>query len=142
MYHIFIYEKKRLLHDFDSGEITEISRIEKEILPHLEELAPLPEECPTTLRYSLAKYESTEVEAAYRRLYSLAQSKKISPRIGAPRSIKIRTEDKDLAKKALGKALNDFPTVEEVRILSRSKQNAEEFKEYVKENFSFICVTV
>ncbi len=141
MYQIFIQEKCRLLHDFESGEIIEISRLEKEMLPYISKLSPLPEECPTGLRYSLAKYESSEVEEAYSRIFSLAESKKISlTRGGFFTNIKVSLEDPERALAAVRAAVNNFPTVESITLLSASEESADAFARAVNGDFSFITV--
>ena len=46
-----------------------LSSLQKKILPLL--TLPMVAECPTTLRYALAKYDADAVEEAYKGLYEL-----------------------------------------------------------------------
>lgn len=51
------------------GSTATLDPIQKKILPVVP--LPLPEECPVSLRYALAKYAATSVEAAWEGLREL-----------------------------------------------------------------------
>ncbi|MBE6586180.1 MAG: hypothetical protein E7645_06615 [Ruminococcaceae bacterium] len=46
-----------------------LSALQKKILPHI--TLPMQEECPTALRYALAKYDAAAVTEAYEGLFAL-----------------------------------------------------------------------
>lgn len=54
----------------DNGSVR-LSALQKKMLPALS--LPMPEECPTALRYALAKYDADDVAEAYEGLFALWQ---------------------------------------------------------------------
>lgn len=52
----------------DTREI--LSTLQKKMLPYI--TLPMPSECPTALRYALAKYDATSVTEAYEGLWDMA----------------------------------------------------------------------
>lgn len=55
----------------EGAEVT-LSAIQKKMLPAV--TLPLPEDCPTGLRYALAKYAATAVNEAWEGLLALEES--------------------------------------------------------------------
>ncbi len=51
------------------GQSVTLSALQKKILPAL--TLPMSEECPTALRYAMAKYDANAVAQAYEGLYEL-----------------------------------------------------------------------
>lgn len=51
------------------GVGTSLTALQRKMLPAL--TLPMPEECPTALRYALAKYDAGAVAEAYEGLYEL-----------------------------------------------------------------------
>ena len=52
-----------------------LTSLQKKMLPQI--ILPMAEECPTALRYALAKYDSQAVAEAYEGLYELWQAGEI-----------------------------------------------------------------
>lgn len=71
MLYTFRFEGKKYAYDSVSGAIVEPSALEYKMMGAI--LPPLTAVCPTSLRYELAKYDSLDVEEAYREIYSLSQ---------------------------------------------------------------------
>lgn len=67
--HTFKCCGQRVALDVPSGAVHVLSEIAYEILQRI--APPLEPECPTSLRYQLAKYESSDVAEAYGELYAL-----------------------------------------------------------------------
>lgn len=53
------------------GAAVTLSALQKKMLPAI--TLPMPEDCPTGLRYALAKYDADAVAEAWEELYSLAE---------------------------------------------------------------------
>ncbi len=53
------------------GKNLSLTALQKKMLPAL--TLPLSEDCPTSLRYALAKYDASAVAEAYEALYELYQ---------------------------------------------------------------------
>lgn len=67
--HTFKCCGQRIALDVPSGAVHVLSELAFEMLQRI--APPLAPECPTSLRYELAKYESSDVSEAYDELYSL-----------------------------------------------------------------------
>ncbi len=144
MQYNFIYEKKRYLYDLSSGEIFEYSKLEKELIPFMQKMSKsLPSACPSGLRYSLAKYEVSEIYAAYDRLFSLIDTKKLvftdPSSITDCAALKISGVDRAFLKKVIIMVVNNVPTIESFKIISDTEDEADAFIEEAKELFSFIA---
>ena len=67
-------EGRHIIYDTESGAVIRSTEIEAYICDALdpcgEELSPLPEKCPSEIRYELARFASTEVSAAYEKIKS------------------------------------------------------------------------
>ncbi len=139
MNQIFIHEDSRFIHDTVSGMICEITRLEKEMLPYLKKLSFLPHSCPTTLRYSLAKYESEEVNEAYERLASLIYEGRLCPKGSDDdeKRAKIDTSEisSTLARRAVHSLMENIPSIEEITLIG---EHAEEVRSKVESDFTFL----
>ncbi len=62
-------ENKKYLYDSASGACVPLSSLQFKVAELLD--FPLKPVCPTSVRYSLAKYESSDVKRAYAFLYDL-----------------------------------------------------------------------
>ena len=134
------------MYDLISGEVFEYSRLEKELIPFMQRMGkPLPAVCPSGLRYSLAKYEVTEIYDSYDRLLSLINTDKLifsSPE-SRDESVKLNVSDIDeaLAAKAFASAVNTIPTIEALCVFPKGEK-ASEISAKIKSDFSFIDVSV
>lgn len=140
MQHSFIYNGKRFMYDLSSGEVFEYSRLEKELIPFMQRLQkPLPAVCPSGLRYSLAKYEVSEIYESYDRLLSLINTKKLiftSPtEIQSSVMLNAACADMDILIKAFSSAVNSIPTIESLTVISAEQSD---ICDEIKSRFSFI----
>lgn len=147
MYYVFIADDKRCLYDLKSGCVCEITRIEKEMLPYLQRMEkPLSSVCPTTLRYALAKYESSNVSNAYTNLLTLVNEGKLSlekdKAIVDTAYIDLDSTNIACARHAAGAVINNVPTVEKFVIRSSDAEKATQLEEMIKNDFSFIDVEI
>lgn len=71
MLHLFKVGTKQLLLDTDRALLYTLDELEAGILKSLDE--PLPENCPSSLRYSLAKYDSATVTRAYSTVLAISR---------------------------------------------------------------------
>lgn len=69
MLHSFKIGTKYIVFESDSRMIFTLSELEKEVFDFTKD--ELPESCPSALRYTLAKYDSTAIDAAYSRIYAI-----------------------------------------------------------------------
>lgn len=76
MLHLFKVGAKWLLLDTERALIYALDELEAGILASLDE--PLPESCPSSLRYSLAKYDSTTVTRAYSTVLAISRGTAIN----------------------------------------------------------------
>lgn len=105
------------MYDLVSGEIFELGKVEKELLPFIRRMdLPIPEICPSTLRYSLAKYEVSEIYAAYDRLISLINTKRLvlerSEHSPTEAAINVKSLEQLLPEKFLEQIINAYPSIE------------------------------
>ena len=127
------------------GGICEVTRLQKEMLPYVERLdRPLPDVCPTTLRYSLAKYEVSAINEAYDSILRLIADGMITvddEGRGAD-SVNIRFDAStiSLALRAVRIAVNLMPTVEAVVTVGVDEALRDELSSLVREEFSFVTV--
>lgn len=145
MHHIFIENGKRYLYDTVCGGICEVTRLQKEMLPYVERLdRPLPDVCPTTLRYSLAKYEVSAINEAYDSILRLIADGMITvddEGRGADQ-VKVRFDAStiNLALRAVRIAVNNIPTVETVITVDVDEALRDELAKLVCEEFAFVTV--
>lgn len=104
------------MYDPSSGEVFELSKVEKELLPFIKRMdLPLPPVCPSTLRYSLAKYEVSEIYSAYDRLISLINTKKLvierSDHSPTEALLNLKQLDDAFCQKIIPEIINNFPSV-------------------------------
>ena len=71
MLYTFRFEGKKYAYDSASGAIFRPDALQFKMLNAIQ--PPLLPSCPTSLRYELAKFDSTDVESAYDSIYALAQ---------------------------------------------------------------------
>lgn len=145
MHHYFIENGKRYLYDTVCGGICEVSRLQKEMLPYVQQLErPLPDLCPTTLRYSLAKYEVSAINEAYDSIMELIADGMITVddegRAADTVYVRFDSQTLDLAVRAARIAINCMPTVETVAAVSVDGKLRDEFARIIAEGFSFITV--
>lgn len=134
------------MYDLSSGEIFEYSRLEKELIPFMQRMAkPLPAVCPSGLRYSLAKYEVSEIYSSYDRLLSLINTERLvftrPEEITENAKINLSSTDVETAIKAFSSAVNSIPTVESLTVIAREPDGIA-FAERIKLDFSFIDVKI
>ena len=132
------------MYDLSSGEIFEYSRLEKELIPFMQRMEkPLPDICPSGLRYSLAKYEVSEIYEAYDRLLSLINTNKLIFTHPSERAINVTlnvtSADTETLIKAFSFAVNHIPTIEGLTVIP-SGESAEDMARELKARFSFIDV--
>lgn len=75
MVHIYEFNSYFLVYDSESGYVQRLDELQYTALRFV--TPPLEEECPSALRYSLAKYESGEVKSAYSSIYELYREGKL-----------------------------------------------------------------
>ncbi len=75
MVHSFKIGGRRLAFDSASGELFEFGELAYKMLDYIG--LPMPKDCPSALRYDLAKYDSAAIEETYDELYALAKAGKI-----------------------------------------------------------------
>ena len=73
MLYSFKIGTKNIAFESDSRMIFTLSELEKDVFDFTK--AELPESCPSALRYALAKYDSTAIDAAYSRVYAIRTGK-------------------------------------------------------------------
>lgn len=145
MHHYFIENGKRYLYDTVCGGICEVTRLQKEMLPYIQRLErPLPAVCPTTLRYSLAKYEVSAINEAYDSIMELIADGMITvddEGRGAD-SVSVRFDESTLplALRAVRIAVNQMPTVEAVVTVGVDGDLREALSSLVREELSFVNV--
>ena len=145
MHHYFIENGKRYLYDTVCGGICEVTRLQKEMLPYIQRLErPLPAVCPTTLRYSLAKYEVSAINEAYDSIMELIADGMITvddDGRGAD-SVSVRFDEStlSLALRAVRIAVNQVPTVEAVVTVGVDGDLREALSSLVREELSFVNV--
>ena len=132
------------MYDLTSGEIFEYSRLEKELIPFMQRMEkPLPAVCPSGLRYSLAKYEVSEIYESYDRLLTLINTNKLvftsNDDRGECAKLNADRVDRATAIKVISSAVNNIPTIESVTVLS-NEGNSESLANDIKERFSFLDV--
>lgn len=145
MHHYFIENGKRYLYDTVCGGICEVSRIQKELLPYVQRLdRPLPDVCPTTLRYALAKYEVSAINEAYDGIMALIRDGMISVDDEGKGAdfVKVRFDISTLplALRAAKIAFNSMPTVETIVTVGVDDALRDEFSHIVCECFSFATI--
>ena len=145
MHLYFIENGKRYLYDTVCGGICEVTRLQKEMLPYVQKLdRPLPDVCPTTLRYSLAKYEVSAINEAYKSIMKLIGDGLLSidDECHGADSVKIRFEDTELtvALRAAKLAITGIPTVETGETVGADEVLFEKFTREIQEDFSFVTV--
>jgi hypothetical protein len=145
MHYYFIESGKRYLYDTVCGGICEVSRLQKEMLPYVQKLErPIPDVCPTALRYSLAKYEVSAINEAYDSLLDMIRSGLITiddeGRAADTAYVRFDRETLTLAVRAAKTAVNCMPTVETVATVSVDGTLRDEFAGIITESFSFITV--
>lgn len=138
MHHYFIENGKRYLYDTVCGGICEVTRLQKEMLPYVQRLErPLPDVCPTTLRYSLAKYEVSAINEAYDSIISLIADGMISvddERRGADTVyVKLDASSLQIALRAAAVALKLMPSVETIVPICEEENVAHKFSQLVAE---------
>jgi len=134
------------MYDLTSGEIFEYSRLEKELIPFIQRMEkPLPSVCPSGLRYSLAKYEVTEIYSSYDKLLSLINTQKLIFTRPDERAVDVKLNvssvSDSVARKAFSSAVNNIPTIETLTVFP-SGEGAYEIADLIKKDFSFIEVKV
>ena len=145
MHYYFIENGKRYLYDTVCGGICEVTRLQKEMLPYIQRLErPLPAVCPTTLRYSLAKYEVSAINEAYDSIMELIADGMITvddEGRGAD-SVSVRFDESTLplALRAVRIAVNQMPTVEAVVTVGVDGDLREALSSLVREELSFVNV--
>ena len=60
-----------MVHIREGAKVT-LSAIQKKMISTI--TLPMPEDCPTSLRYALAKYDASTVSDAWEELYELAEA--------------------------------------------------------------------
>ena len=145
MHQFFIENGKRYLHDTACGGICEVTRLQKEMLPYIGRLErPLPDICPTTLRYSLAKYEVSAINEAYNSITELIANGMITVDDEGRGSdlVKVRFDAStiNLALRAVRIAVNNIPTVETVITVDVDEALRDELAKLVYEEFAFVKV--
>lgn len=145
MHHYFIENGKRYLYDTVCGGICEVTRLQKEMLPYIQRLErPLPAVCPTTLRYSLAKYEVSAINEAYDSIMVLIDDGKITVddegRGADSVSVRFDKSTLPLALRAVRIAVNQMPTVEAVVTVGVDGDLREALSSLVREELSFVNV--
>ena len=68
----FRFEGKKYAYDSTSGAIMQPSALEFKMMGAIQ--PPLTKNCPTSLRYELAKYDSMDVEETYGGIYALFEA--------------------------------------------------------------------
>ena len=134
------------MYDLKSGEVFEYSRLEKELIPFMQRMEkPLPAVCPSGLRYSLAKYEVSEIYESYDRLLTLINTNKLiftsSDDRGENAILNADCVDLATAVKVFSSAVNNVPTIETLTVISQ-QGNSEILAKEIKERFSFIDVKI
>lgn len=69
MLHFWKSAKQKRVYDTASGAVLSLTSLEYKMIQAI--IPPLSPLCPSSLRYELAKYDSTDVEEAYEHLYAL-----------------------------------------------------------------------
>ena len=72
MLHYFKQGTERIALDSASGAVHVLSALAYKMLPYMND--PPEKDCPSALRYELAKYDSADIEEAYSELYSLYEN--------------------------------------------------------------------
>ena len=144
MQYTFTHNGKRYMYDLSSGEIFEYSRLEKELLPFMQRMEkPLPDICPSGLRYSLAKYEVSEIYDSYDRLLTLINTNKLIFTHPSERAtdvkLNVTSADTETLIKAFSFAVNHIPTIEGLTVIPTGEA-ADAMAKELKERFSFIDV--
>lgn len=145
MHHYFIENGKRYLYDTVCGGICEVTRLQKEMLPYVQRLErPIPAACPTTLRYSLAKYEVSAINEAYDSIMELIADGMITVddegRGADSVSVRFDASTLPLALRAVRIAVNQMPTVEAVITVGVDGDLREALSDLVREELSFVKV--
>lgn len=104
------------MYDLSSGEVFELNKVEKELLPFIKRMElPLPPVCPSTLRYSLAKYKVSEIYSAYDRLISLINTKNLvinkSDYSPTEAFLNLNPLDDAFCQKIIPEIINNLPSV-------------------------------
>ena len=109
MVYCFKIDKQKFAYDTSSGAVLPVTSLESKMIQAI--VPPLSPACPSSLRYELAKYDSTDVEETYDRIYALScegilfasmESDQIHLRIGGPYGI----ADADHITREIAKQLN------------------------------------
>jgi len=132
------------MYDLTSGEVFEYSRLEKELLPFMQRMdKPLPAVCPSGLRYSLAKYEVSEIYSSYDKLLSLINTRKLIFTSPTERAVDVMlnasSAPQEAAFWAFLSAVNGIPTIESVTVIPKG-EDASILAGKIKDSFSFIEV--
>lgn len=75
MVHSFKYGGYRFAYDTVSGTLFRFDELTYKMLDYIG--LPMPVDCPSALRYDLAKYDSMAIDDAYDALYALSKEGKI-----------------------------------------------------------------
>ena len=88
MLYTFRFEGKKYAYDSASGAIVQPSALEFKMIGAIQ--PPLTKNCPTSLRYELAKYDSLDVEKTYEGIYALFEAGVLY--IPEDGTVRVRTE--------------------------------------------------
>lgn len=75
MIHKFKFGVHRFVYDSGSGEVHEVDELGYKMVDYI--VTPMASECPSALRYDLAKYDSNAISETYDRLYALWRDGKL-----------------------------------------------------------------
>ncbi len=78
MVHSFKFGGKRVAYDSVSGAVIPLSELAFKMLDYI--VLPMPQDCPSALRYDLAKFDSAAISDTYDMLYALYKDGKLFAR--------------------------------------------------------------